>query len=818
MMKPRRALSFLLGSLVIGSTHVQSVQVGHAIAAGETGPGLRETSSPAAQPVSSFNRSFVDRFCVTCHNERLKTAGLTLDGLDVEQVATNPEVWEKVVNKLRTRSMPPAGRPRPDEGTYDTFASQLEAALDDVSATEPNPGRPAIHRLNRAEYANAIRDLLAIEVDARSLLPAEDAAYGFDNIADLLPVSTGLLERYMSAARKISRLAIGDPSMGPVIETYDVPKRLKQDDRMSEELPFGSRGGIAVRHFFPLDGEYVLRLPLKRNDDQQIHALEQQNEVEVRLDGALVARFTVGGRPEDQGRNPISDIGSFVDPGLSVSIPVIAGPRWVGVAFLKRTSATEGVRRPSREPYGFFKSGREVPMGLGALEIAGPYNTSGVAGDTPSRRRVFVCRPASKIDEEPCAMEILATLARRAYRRPVNDEDVRVLLGFYRADRAGGGSFDSGIQHALERLLVDPQFLLRIERDPAGLAPGTAYQLTDVDLASRLSFFLWSSIPDDQLLDLAERGRLRNPTVFEQQVRRMLVDMRARALLDNFAAQWLYLRNVRAVSPNLRVFPEFDEDLREAFQRETHLFLESQLRGDRSLLELLTADYTFVNERLARHYGIRNVYGSHFRRVALDGSARRGLLGQGSILTVTSYAHRTSPVIRGKWLLENVLGAPPPPPPANVPALGENDEGVRPSSVRERMEQHRSNPACASCHARMDPLGFALENFDAIGRWRTMDAGTVIDASETLLDGTKLEGAGDLVSMVLGRPEQFIGTVTEKLLTYALGRGLEYYDRPAVRKVIRDAALDDYRWSSIILGITTSIPFQMRTGIAEESQ
>ena len=474
--------------------------------------------------------------------------------------------------------MPPAGRPRPDEGTYDTFASQLEAALDDVSATEPNPGRPAIHRLNRAEYANAIRDLLAIEVDARSLLPAEDAAYGFDNIADLLPVSTGLLERYMSAAKKISRLAIGDPSMGPVIETYDVPKRLKQDDRMSEELPFGSRGGIAVRHFFPLDGEYVLRLPLKRNDDQQIHALEQQNEVEVRVDGALVARFTVGGRPEDQGRNPISDIGSFVDPGLSVSIPVIAGPRWVGVAFLKRTSATEGVRRRG-SPTASSRAGGKSRWGWALWRSRAPITRAAWQETHQAADGCLSAAPASKIDEEPCAMEILATLARRAYRRPVNDEDVRVLLGFYRADRAGGGSFDSGIQHALERLLVDPQFLFRIERDPAGLAPGTAYQLTDVDLASRLSFFLWSSIPDDQLLDLAERGRLRNPTVFEQQVRRMLVDTRARALLDNFAAQWLYLRNVRAVSPNLRVFPEFDEDLRAAFQRETHLFLESQLRG-----------------------------------------------------------------------------------------------------------------------------------------------------------------------------------------------------------------------------------------------
>jgi mono/diheme cytochrome c family protein len=802
---------------VIAGACLQAGQAGHAMAPGGIAPRLPQTAASAAQSAAGQDRSFLDRYCVSCHNSRLKTAGLALDSLDVDRVGANPEVWEKVVDKLRTRSMPPADRPHPDSAAYDTFASRLETALERAAAARPNPGRTAIHRPNRAEYANAVRDLLALEVDARSLLPSEDAAFGFDNIADLLPVSTALLERYMSAAKTVSRLAIGDPSMRPVITTYDVSKRLKQVDRMSEELPFGSRGGIAVRHYFPLDGQYVMRFPLKKNDDNQIHALEERNEVEVRIDGALAARFTVGGRPEDQGRNPVADSASFVDPGLSITIPVKAGPRWVGVAFLKNTPAIEGTR-PTREPYGFFKSGRDVPMGLGALEIGGPYNPTSGSEDTPSRRRVFVCRPLARADEGPCARKIFSTLARRAYRRPVSDDDLRVLLGFYSDERAAGGSFDSGVQNGLERLLVDPQFLFRIERDPPGLAPGTAYRLTDVDLASRLSFFLWSSIPDDQLLELAEQDRLHIPAVLEQQVRRMLADPRARTLVDNFAAQWLYLRNLRAVTPDFHFFPEFDEDLREAFHEETRLFLESQIREDHGLLDLLTANYTFINERLARHYGIRNVYGSHFRRVEYDHGERRGLLGQGSILTVTSYAHRTSPVLRGKWLLENVLGAPPPPPPPNIPALTENDEGKPPRTVRERLEFHRRNPACATCHARMDPLGFALENFDAVGRWRTTDVGTPIDASGTLPDGTRLEGVGDVVKMVLARPEQFTKTVTEKLLTYALGRGLEYYDQPTVRKIMHDAAPGDYRWSSIILGITASSPFQMRTVTDQESQ
>ena len=663
-------------------------------------------------------------------------------------------------------------------------------------------------------------------IDGRSLLPADESGHGFDTIADLLSVSPGLLERYLSAATKISRRAIGDLAQRPVIETYSVRPTLVQDDRMSDTLPFGTRGGIAIRHHFPVDGEYVIKIRLQRTWMDEIRGLAEPHQLEVRLDRARLELFTIGGKYADpapdyrlrQEQGPAADDAlarlqyeMTADAGLEVRFAATAGPRLVGVAFQQDALAPEGVlrQRPSVSSFA-FRGIKDTDPGVDTVQIVGPYNAT-APGDTPSRQRIFVCEPTGPEDEERCATEILATLARRAYRRPVTDADVETLLGFYRAAGRTKG-FESGIGLALERLLVDPDFLFRVEQDPDTAVPGTPFPVSDVALASRLSFFLWSSIPDDELLGLAERGRLRDPAVLEAQVHRMLADRRSTALARNFAGQWLYVRNMRLVFPDPEAFPEFDDNLREAFQRETELFFQSILHEDRSVLDLLRADHTFLNERLARHYGVPNIYGSHFRRVT-TGEARGGLLGQGSILTVTSYAHRTSPVVRGKWLLENILGAPPPPPPADVPALQENDESGEARSVRARMEQHRRSPICASCHARMDPLGFALENFDAIGRWReTSDAGTVIDASGTLPDGTTFTGPVEFREALLNEPYrgQFATTVTRKLLTYALGRGLEQFDAPAVRAITREAAPSDYRWSSLVLGIVKSVPFQMR--------
>ena len=757
-----------------------------------------QTSSSDA----SRYRAVLDRYCVTCHNDQLQTAGLRLDVVDVSDVTQRADLWEEVVRKLRTRAMPPPPRPRPDAATYEAFASYLESSLDRAAALNPNPGATdAFHRLNRTEYQNAIRDLLALEIDSRSLLPAEDAAFGFDNNADALSFSPVLFERYVSAASRVARLAIGDPGVRPALKTYEASRLLLQDGRMSEDLPFGSGGGMAIRHHFPLDGEYDLKVNL-----QQARA-RGARQLDVRLDGERIKLFTVGGgRGTDQQQQE-----STPADQLEVRFLATAGTHVVGVTFLERTLAPEGLRPPHLPVANI--SGGSTELGVSSVEIGGPYEgpyEATARGDSPSRSRVFTCRPATNQDEEPCAEQILGTLAQRAFRRPVRDADVETLMGFYEAGRRGG-DFDTGIQTALERILVDPEFLFRIIREPVDHAPGTAYRLSDLELASRLSFFLWSSIPDDELLDVAARGEIGDPAVLETQIQRMLADARSDALVSNFAAQWLFLRNLRVVAPDVNAFPEFDDNLRQAFQRETELFLGSQIREDRSVADLLAADYTFVNERLARHYGIPNVYGNRFRRVTLVDEQRRGLLGQGSILTVTSYATRTSPVVRGKWLLENILGAPPPPPPPNVPELPEGDAGGQPASVRERMEQHRRNPVCASCHSTIDPLGFALENFDAIGKWRATGLdGEPIDASGTLPDGRAFVGPAGLRDLLLSRREEFVSTATEKLLTYALGRGLEYYDAPAVRAIMRDAAPNEYRWSSIILGIAKSTPFQMR--------
>ena len=710
--------------------------------------------------------------------------------------------------------MPPPGVLRPDEATYNSLTTWLESGLDGAAKAHPNPGRPTLHRLNRVEYTNAIRDLLGLEIDGRSLLPADEAGYGFDNIADVLSVSPALFQRYLTAAQKIGRLAVGDPTLRAITETYDVPRSEFQEDRVSEDLPFGSRGGLAIRHYFPLDGEYSLKIRLRRNfNSYQIRGIGTHEELEVRLNGTRIKVFAVGGEASAQ-KTP-EDAAQYQnegDRGLEIRFPARAGMQLIGVSFLEKTRVPEGLA-PARLPVGTISYWNNVnaPLGVDNVRIAGPFDAV-ASGDASSRPQLFVCSPASSRDEESCATKILARLARRAYRRPVTKEDVDALLPFYRAGRKEG-RFEAGIQLALEKVLVSLDFLFRSEREPANVVPGSVYRISDLELASRMSFFLWSSIPDDELLSLAERGKLKDPLVLKQQVQRMLGDARATALISNFAGQWLHLRNVRAWAPDPHEFPEFDEALREAFQRETELFFEHQLHEDRSVVDLLTANYTFVNERLARHYGIPNVYGEHFRRVTFSDERRAGLLGQGSILMVTSYATRTSPVLRGKWLLENVLGAPPPPPPPSVPLLEENREGGRPpTSVRERLEQHRKNPVCAACHSRMDPIGFAFENFDAVGRWRTLSEGeTPVDSSGVFLDGSKFNGPAEFRKVLLRHSDDFVGTVVEKLLTYAVGRGVEYYDMPAVRGIMREAARGNYRWSSLILGVVNSAQFQMKS-------
>jgi Protein of unknown function (DUF1592)/Protein of unknown function (DUF1588)/Protein of unknown function (DUF1585)/Protein of unknown function (DUF1595)/Protein of unknown function (DUF1587) len=764
-------------------------------------------------------RTLIDQYCVTCHNQRLRTAGLTLDTANLDNISGAAQMWEKVLLKLRTGAMPPPSMPRPDKSAVDAFVSGLEVALDRASAASPNPGRVPVHRLNQTEYANAVRDLLGLEVDGRSLVLGDDSdEQGFDNIAGVLSLSPALLERYLSAARNISRQAVGDPNIVPAFAIYDVPKMLVQDDRASDDLPFGTRGGIAIHHRFPLDAEYVVKIRLRRQLYDYIIGLGHPHQLEVRLDGKLIRTFTVGGEAKGKPA-PASFVGQiFGDPeweqymhsadaGLDVRFPAHAGPRVLAVAFRKDTAEPEGVPQPTGGRAVAINEFYDGNPSVDSVSIGGPYNVVG-SGDTPSRRKIFECVPNGSSSEQPCARKILSTLARRAYRRPVTEEDVQTLLEFYNAGRKRGG-FDAGIEAALERILASPDFIFRVETAPANLSPGAVYRLSDVELASRLSFFLWSSIPDDQLLDLAARGKLKNPAVLDQQVARMLADSRAKALVENFASRWLNLFKLRGAAPDPDIFPDFDENLRQAFLRETTLFIQSQLQTDRSVVDLLSANYTFVNERLARHYRIPNIYGERFRRVDFTDGRRGGLLGQGSILTVTSYGNRTSPVLRGKWLLEMILGTPPPPPPPDVPPLKEKGETDHPLSVRERLEQHRQNPACASCHVRMDPLGFALENFDAIGKWRNSEDGVPIDSSAALPDGAKFEGVAGLRKLLLSHREQFVNTFTEKLLTYALGREVEYYDLPAVRKITKDAAANEYRWSSIIVGIVKSVPFQM---------
>jgi len=798
-------------------------------------------------------QAVLNDYCVVCHNERRGTANLAFDTLDASRPGTHPATWERVVTKLRAGTMPPSGRRRPDPETYAAVAGWLETELDAAWAANPYPGRiSAIHRLNRTEYNNAIRDLLALDIDVRGLLPGDETADGsFDNIAASLTISTAHLERYMSVARQVTRLATGLPPVGADFKIFRLDERLKQTDLMSEDLPLGSRGGMAVRHHFPADGEYLIKVNLTANYADYLKGMGWPQEIEFRLDGELLDRFTAGGEALAYQPAPGSYEGAgspgfegdweweaymqgAADDHLEVRTFITGGPHVVGVAFPMYMWEPEALlpQPPLREWGKTLKDDARYMdyQGVNDLMIEGPYQISESTGDTPSRREIFVCEPEVEAEEQECGARIVERMARRAYRRPVTGEDIQKLMEFFDQGRQDGQSFDAGIQFALERILADPAFLLRVYRDPpsqatleerdgqGGRGASDPYRLSDLEVASRLSFFLWSSIPDETLLDLAEQGRLTDPPVLRQQVLRMLADPRAAdALTQGFASQWLNLRVLEDKVADEDLFPVFDHNLLEAMRLETEMFVASTISEDRSVLELLSADYTFVNERLARHYGISDVYGSRMRRVVLPNLQERGgLLGHASLLALTSYPNRTSPVLRGKWLLDNLLGTPVSAPPANVNTDIEDERFSPTATIRERMESHRTDPVCATCHSVMDPLGFALESFDAVGAWRTRDEkGNPVDDSGAWPSGVEVDGFVGLRAMLLDQSEQFVNTVTAKLMTYALGRRLEYYDRPAVRRIVSDAEADDYRWSSVIVGIVESPAFLMRARLTE---
>ncbi len=737
----------------------------------------------AQQPV-------INQYCVGCHNGTSKAAGLALDTAKADDTAT----WEKVLRRVRGRTMPPVGLPRPKESDYQNLVATLETKLD---AGKVDPGRTdTFRRLNRTEYQNAIRDLLAVDVDVTGLLPSDDASHGFDNVT-VGNLSPTLLERYLGAARKISRLAIGIPPKQVGGETVMLPPDLTQEEHF-EDLPLGTRGGTVVKYTFPQDAEYEIQIRLQRDRNEHVEGLRGTHVVDLMLDGERIQAFTA--KPPTQGQDH-----SVVDREFNVRIRVSAGPHVIAAAFPKQSATLlETERQPYQAHFNMDRHPRITPA-VFSVTVNGPYAVKG-PGDTPSRRAIFVC----KSEDDACAKKILSGLTRRAYRRPSTEADLTVPLKFYREARKTEG-FEAGIEMGLRAVLVSPEFLFRVEQDPVGAAPKSVYRITDLELASRLSFFLWSSIPDEELLAAAVRGDLHQPTVLQKQVKRMLADQRSRMLVTNFADQWLYLRNLASITPDMRAFPDFDDNLRQAFRKETHLFLESVMREDRSVLDLLRADYSFLNERLAKHYGVPNIYGSRFRKVTFGPETMRGgLLRHGSILTVTSYATRTSPVIRGKWILDNILGVPPPPPPPNVPALEEAKAAMKKMTMRERLSEHRKNPACSGCHKLMDPPGFSLENFDAVGRWRQAEEGTAVDSSGGLPDGAKFSGVAGLEKALLTRPELFATTITEKLLTYSLGRGVEFTDAPAVRQIVRQSQKSYFRFSSFIQGIAGSPSFQFR--------
>jgi mono/diheme cytochrome c family protein len=743
-----------------------------------TGRSASSGTHPTAGASVPRNWGLLDKYCVECHNTVDWAGGIAFDALSPDALADDAQTWEKAVRKMRTGMMPPAGKPRPPRAQLDGFASELESRLDKVSYEHPRPGTKSLHRLNRAEYANAIRDLIAYDLDVSTLLPADDAAEGFDNIADVLGVSPTLIQSYISAAMKVSRWAVGDRSMAPTLVKYAAPAGLSQQGHI-EGLPLGTRGGMRFTHQFPLDAEYEFRVSAGGGFRFAGPAGGPPPKVDITLNGAPV---------------------EVADP-RKFRLRVKAGPQTIAIALVeqRRSDGVDDIYSKAQSRRDDFES----------VVINGPFDATG-AGDTPSRRAVFVCYPKDEAAEEPCARQILTRLASRAFRRPLQSSDpsINSLMSFYETGRRAGG-FEGGIQQSLARLLADPQFLYRMESEPTAVADGGAYRITDTELASRLSFFLWSSIPDDELMTVAAKGRLSEPKELEHQVRRMLADPRSGALVENFAGQWLHLRELGNAQPLDR---EFDANLRDAFERETQMLFADIVHEDRSVIGLLDADYTYVNERLARHYGMANVHGSYMRRVALaKDSPRRGVLGHGSILTVTSVGNRTSPVMRGAWVMETLMGAPPPRPPPGVEAdLKEEVNAAKPSSVRERLERHRENPTCASCHQIMDPIGFSLENFDLIGRWRDMDGAKPVDSSGTLIDGTHLTGAQDLRRALLSHSDSFVTSASEKMLTYALGRRIEHFDQPAVRKIVRDAKRDDYRFSSLVLGVVNSVPFQMK--------
>jgi mono/diheme cytochrome c family protein len=776
--------------------------------------------TPVATADTAASQGVVGKYCIGCHNDRTKSGELSLEHADLTDIPKGAETWEKVIRKVRAGMMPPAGMPRPDAATLNAFVAHLESSIDRAAAASPRPGRTALHRLNRAEYANAIRDLLALDIDATALLPPDDESSGFDNIADVLTVSPSLMERYLSASWNISRMAMGNVHITPSTVTYRVRPDLSQDQHI-DGLPPGTRGGAKFEHTFPVDGEYIIKLRMWRNTFDLMRGMEDPHDIEMAMDGVRLTMVTAGGR-EDFGRmaeNP-GTFGADLDKRLTVRLPVKAGTHvlWA-TSVLKSHAPRDDLIKP------FIRTtvdGLDI-MGdpsVDRITIEGPYAAAG-PGNTAARRKILTCKPAAASQEQACARTILTTLARQAYRKPVDRVTADVLMDFYARGRKSG-DFERGVESALQFILASPEFLFRVEPDPPSPAPARAaaglrrdespdiYRLGDLALASRLSFFLWSSLPDEPLIALAAQGKLKQPAVLEQQVRRMLADPRSKTLIDNFAEQWLHLRNLKNSNPDLAAFPDFDDNLRQAMKEETELFFNSIMREDRSVMDLLNADYTFVNERLARHYGIPNIYGSRFRRVQIPTDARRGLLGQASILTVTSYPNRTSPVERGKWILTNLLGVPPQPPPPNIPALPESGADGKVVSLRERMERHRANAVCAGCHRMMDPIGFAMENFDGIGRWRGKEDGKSIDASGTLFTGAKVDGVATLRRELSSRPDVFVGVFTERMLTYALGRGLEHYDMPAVRRIVQDARATDYRLSSIVLGVARSVPFQMK--------